>query len=325
MGLNRSLIGRVMNVAILASVFIIAAVSAVVYGMTFKQIREFRLERLEERTTAKAHEQMAVFEQLDTILTQARQVYKATAAELDAEGQRELFEQAFPPFGDGTRRSTSELFNGTIDREGRAVEGIGGFIPDASSVEDQRLINVMAGYDIVRTVGPSLDYPFTDFWFFSADGDVIVYAPQSTDALASYRQELPANYDLTSEPIAALARPQLNPDRRLQCADIAPMANRPRRGRQTLTSRCQIPVDDADGRYIGSIGTTVLLSDWLRETVRLPDKAGFRYMVVSPEFGLLAHTNFGDRPDAGLRAALSEAEGVPELQRRLTGESGAFL
>ncbi|MEM1409797.1 MAG: ATP-binding protein, partial [Pseudomonadota bacterium] len=100
---------------------------------------------------------------------------------------------------------------------------------------------------------------------------------------------------------------------------------RPRRGRQTLTSRCQIPVDDADGRYIGAIGTTVLLSDWLRETVRLPDKAGFRYMVVSPEFGLLAHTNFGDRPDAGLRAALSEAEGVPELQRRLTGESGAFL
>lgn len=80
MRINRSLIGRVITVAGVASVAILVAVTVVAYGITYKEVSAYRLARMIDRTNERATEQMGDFEDFGAALQQSVAAFQRTRA-----------------------------------------------------------------------------------------------------------------------------------------------------------------------------------------------------------------------------------------------------
>ena len=324
MAFNRSLIGRVMAVAVPAALVIIAAVSAVVYVVTYREISAYRLERLEERTTERARRQEAVFAQIRTALSESRRHFQRVRERIDPDAARQRFDRAFPPHGDGSRRSRDALFDGMTDPGGREIFGTAGFVPAGARMEGDRLLDLMAAYEVVTMFGPSLHGQLPNFWFFSTAGDIVIFAPDRDDQLRPYRSDLPADFDFTGHTVARLASVENDPLRRMVCGNLNTMVYDPDGRSTVLTSSCQVPVDRPGAGHIGSFGSTLTITGWMNETVRTPDESSYRYMLVSPKHGLLAHPNvlLDGRIEAVER--VSQEENIESFLPHLDGKSGTF-
>ncbi|GGY46140.1 ATP-binding protein [Parvularcula lutaonensis] len=322
MHLQNSLIGRVVAVAALASVAIILAVSAVVYVTTYDEVREYRVERLQEKTISRAQTQMAVFNQIEMAFEESRRTFYRILDQLDPEESRARLEKYFPPFGDGTRRSADDLYEGTRDPYGRIIYGTGGFIPRADEMTPERSLHVMAAFETVISTGPGLKGLMPNFWFFTTEGDILVFAPDRPDALMPYRRELPADFDFQDQEVAKLGTVAEDPDRVMRCGKLNPMIYETDGARTELTSSCQIPVDNADGEHIGSFGVTLPLTGWMNETVKTEAEDQIRYMLVSRKYGLLAHTDLDFMGNAEHVAAIAEDEGLQQILPLLTDTTG---
>ncbi|MEM1381424.1 MAG: ATP-binding protein [Pseudomonadota bacterium] len=324
MRINRSLIGRVITVAGLASVAILVAVTAVAYGITYKEVSAYRLARMIDRTNERATEQMGDFEDFGAALQQSVAAFQRTRSTMTIDRALPVFVEAFPPFGDGSRRSIDGLFDGTIDARGRNVFGMGALIPSSTVMAEERILNLMAGYEVVSTFGPALKGQMDSFWFFTMAGDIVVFAPDRENRLRPYRYDLPGDFDFSTHQVASLARKDVNPDRAMICGQLDGMVYDRDAKTASLTSSCQIPIDDENGEQIGSFGTTLPITGWINATVQTKASAKHRYMLVSLEQGLLAHRDLraGGHPDD--IAALTDAEGVAAFRGKLVGESGSF-
>lgn len=322
MRLQSSLIGRVVAVAALASVAIIAMVSAVVYVTTYEEVREYRVERLLEKTVTRAEIQMAVFSQLESAFEASRNNYYRILDQLDPEASAERFERAFPEFGDGTRRSSDALYEGTTDKFGRTIYGTGGFIPNTDEMDEEHRRQVMAAFETIVSTGPGLKGLMPNFWFFTTKGDILVFAPDRPDELLPYRKELPADFNFQDQEVAKLATLAENPERVMVCGKLNPMVYDTRTSQTELTSSCQIPVDNAAGEHVGSFGVTLAITGWMNDTVKTKPEDELRYMLVSRKYGLLAHTGLDSMGNADHVSRIADAEGLESILPLLTDTSG---
>lgn len=324
MRFQASLIGRVMAVAVLASVAITGCVSIAVYRITYAEITEYREDRLIASTVNRAKLQMAVFEQIEAAQQEARNAFYRVRGSLDIVATRERFDELFPPFGDGTRRSSDSVFEGFANGDGRLVYGAAGYIPRGDEISDTDVLNYMSGVEIVNDFGPGMHGAVPNFWFFTTRGDIFVFAPKRPDELRPYRFELPANFDFSDQEIAKLATHAADPLREMRCGALSPMVYDRSGSRSILTSSCQTPIDDPQGRYIGSFGVTLPLTGWMNDTVRREASDQKRFMIVSPRYGLLAHSAI-DSGHAGDRIAeLADEEMLEELRPLLVDQEGVL-
>ena len=327
MFLQRSLIGRVMTAGVLASVVIIAVVSVVVYRVTFDEISEYQFDKLQQTTIARAHSQMVVFERLEQALEEARGTYYQVLDDLEPAASRERFERFFPEFGDGTRRSASSIYDGLTNPYGHTIYGMAGFIPKASEMTTARRREVMSGFETVRQFGPSLHGQIPNFWFFTNHGDIIVFAPDRPNELRPYRYELPADFDFSDQEVAKLGSLVEDPDRVMRCGKLNPMVYEADGTNTVLTSSCQIPVDDEIGNHIGSFGVTLALTGWMNDTVRTAPDENFRFILMSPRYGMMAHSSLDAAAPGGSAADVErtgDTERVDLLAPLLVGNTGVF-
>jgi signal transduction histidine kinase/ActR/RegA family two-component response regulator len=320
MGLRRSLIGRLMVAALGASVLVSAVVALFVYRVTFDEIRDYRVGQLRERVDARAATQTVIFDKLRVTQKEAVRSFHKTLASLDEDAAAGRLDAYFPHFGDGTRRSSDALFEGFEDPYGRRVFGIGGFIPRASELSDDEMATIMAGYETISRFGPAQLGDFVNFWFFTTRGDIVVFAPERPNELRPYRYEVAADFSFSDREVATIATVANNPSRKMRCGSLNPMVYQ-EGGATDLTSSCQTPVDDAEGRHVGSFGVTMPLLSWMGKTVAVEDDDRFRYLLVGPEHGLLAHS---DIADTGQVATKAEEEDVGRLLELIEGDAGVI-
>ncbi|MCQ8183840.1 ATP-binding protein [Parvularcula maris] len=308
----------------LAAIAVSVLLSVSVYMLTRAEVEEYWTERLLQTTLSRAERQRTTFENLDTAFGEIRSYHDKVQNRLDPEASWERFETHFPPFGDGTRRSTSALYEGVPDPYGNALWGTAGYFPRAGELTGERRRLVMASFEVINRFGPALHGQVPNLWFFSLEGDVVVFAPDRPDQLMPYRRDLPPDFDFSQQEVFSLASVAEAPERDMRCGRLNPMVYEVDGAKTTLTSSCQIPIDDAEGNHLGSFGVTLPLTGWMNVTVEAGADQNHRFMLMSRRYGLLAHS---DLDTGGLPEdvqAMASREDVEGLLGRMTAESGAF-
>ncbi|MEE4208806.1 MAG: ATP-binding protein, partial [Parvularcula sp.] len=319
---GRTLIGRVMLVAAAVSVVLITLVFVAVYKITYSEIKTYQLKELQEAVENRAKRQEGVFAQLRSHQAESTRAFHRILSSMDDEAAAEAFDVLFPLQPDGSRRSADALFEGTTDPLGGQTYGIGAFIPRGESVTPERRNRLLAAYEVLRTFGPAHFGRVDNAWFFSTDGDVIVFAPNRPDRLMPYRRDLPADFSFDSHEVSQLATLANNPSRVMVCGRLNPTIYNP--DGEALTSSCQTPVDGPSGRHLGSFGVTLPVTSWMHKTVEVEDGEAYRFVLMSDRYGLLAHS---DLEVSGLSDDVErfyDLERVDTLLAKIGGPVGSF-
>jgi signal transduction histidine kinase/AmiR/NasT family two-component response regulator len=311
-----------MIVAGAVSVVLITIVFAAVYKITYDEIRAYQLEELKEAVAARAQRQEGVFAQLETTQRESAKAFGRILESMDPQASKIVFERDFPLFGDGTRRSTDELFEGRSNALGQQTFGIGAFIPRAGAIGPERRARLMAAYETLRTFGPSHAGRVDNAWFFSVDGDIIVFDPGRPDKLLPYRKELPADFSFDDHEVSKLATVANNPSRKMACGRLNPMIYDA--DGKALTSSCQTPVDDAEGNHLGSFGVTLPVTSWMHRTVEVDEDEPYRFVLISDRYGLLAHTDLEIGGSSEDVRQVSNSERVDALLAQIDSPAGSF-
>ncbi|MEM9810011.1 MAG: ATP-binding protein [Pseudomonadota bacterium] len=319
---THSLIGRVMIAAAFASVAIVTVVTTGVFVLEFRHEKQDGLQRLQEATIARAQQQQVLFDNLAGHQTAAIDAFHDRLASIDTAEAEARFDRLFPLFGDGTRRSLDAHFEGQYDANGNSIYGMAAFIPRVDELTPLDRVRIVVAFDIVRTFGPSFIVSSPNFWFFTSRGDVVIFAPERPNRLMPYRRDLPADFDFASAPIIQASTLAANPTRTLNCSGLSNFIY-DQQGASAM-SGCQTPIDDENGAHIGSFGVTLSLQGWLREAVTPRRGDSRKWMIASPDFGLLAHTDLlGDlqNPQETIAAKSDEVE---HFLTHIDGKMGVF-
>lgn len=184
-------------------------------------------------------------------------------ARIDAGRPVTLFQQydeAFPRFGDGTRRSVDALFEGGMGNDGTPVQGVGAFLGDAETMSADQEFWFMSGYETIRRVGPQYVAPGSSLYYFTPDRRMVMYAPYREDGLSFYRHTAPADFNLRADEDPILFGADTNPRRELQCTRLSFFISS--EGGERSAMACRTPVWQGDV-LLGAFGSSFEVGDIL--------------------------------------------------------------
>ncbi|MBR9824493.1 MAG: hypothetical protein GYB36_01675 [Alphaproteobacteria bacterium] len=208
---------------------------------------------LERWTDELVEPQIARLTEIADLNTAARDAYLSALVQHDGRIENSVFDRAFPLFGDGTRRSAPDLFDGMTTPEGEQVYGIGAFVGDADAMtEDQRLW-FWLGYETIRRLGPERVDPEASLYYFTADRRAVLFGPHRTDRLEFYRINAPADFNMRGDEDHILFGEEANPARELQCTKISRYISDDAGERSSMA--CRIPIWQGDV-LLGALGSS---------------------------------------------------------------------
>lgn len=250
------------------------------------------LDRLQANVSAVATEHDDIFRSAERSQQLALEAFSKRldiwAARSDVDSQ---FEATFSASPDGTHRSHDRDFDGAINEEGRLVYGLGAFIaPDPAMSRDKK-IQLLAAYDVVVAFGEASLFWADNFYYYTPESDLIIFAPNREDRLEYYRKTAPAAFNFQDRPIGQHVRPENNPERTIQCTGLENVMYD--QTRLKLTSGCQTPVD-LNGVHTGAFGVSFLLTGWLSEAIGTPIE-GKRPFIIQSDGQMIAHEALIDR------------------------------
>ncbi len=300
------------------SILAAALSGAAIFAHFYERERVVYLQRLQSKIVAEAGRRGAIFER-------ARSAHVAAAAaferrmrawdERDDAAQR--FASVYRAQPDNTYRSDHRDFDGWLTDGGRWVYGLGAFIPPGAEDDPAKQRLLLAAHDVVASFGEAqLDWA-NNFYFYTPDNDLVIFAPDREDRLLFYRKEAPATFNFQDREIGQHVRPENNPDRAMRCTGLENVMYD--RTRTRLTTGCQSPVD-RDGRHVGAFGVSFLLGGWLAEVVARPIE-GAKPFVIDGTGEMIAHEALIDRSGGENAARLLAAEiGAASLVEELAGQ-----
>jgi len=209
---------------------------------------------------------------------------------LDHPTAERLFDQDYPLFGDGTRRSPPEAFDGQWSRAGEFSYGMGAFIGRANQLTQEDRATFAAAYGVVGEYGRVARNAYDNFYFFTPQTRLVMFGPDRPDHLMYYRHDAPADLDISNEEIASLTSPVRDPLRVTRCTNLQRLLQDHHGER--LATGCVTPVYWR-GRYIGSFGSSIELTGFFLDAVRgsLPGATslvatGTGELIAAPEFAI---------------------------------------
>ena len=245
-----------------------------------RKVMEASALHIEER----ANRQSALFADVRAIeYATGRGFANRLAAMEDADVSAE-FNWLFPEFGDGTRRSRPELFDGYRTADGDYVYGVGAFIADVD-VAPERQRQLIAAYHTVRQHGEANLGHFDNLNFVTPNNDLIIFAPGREDRLQFYRRDAPADFDLQSEELAQIVSPANNPMGVARCTQLSRLLYV--RDGVALTTGCHFPVR-ASGHHLGAFGVTISMQNYLANAI-VDAEPNSQNMILTREGSLVAH------------------------------------
>ncbi|HEY0052304.1 MAG TPA: hybrid sensor histidine kinase/response regulator, partial [Caulobacteraceae bacterium] len=127
------------------------------------------------------------------------------------------FARLFPVRADGTRRSPANMFDGVSDGKGGYVHGFGAFMANGAAMTASDRALMMAAARVVYASGQADIEKFDNFYFFTPDDRMVIFAPRRPDRLMYYRQNAPASFSFRGEDMVRLMTPATNPQRLFRC------------------------------------------------------------------------------------------------------------
>ena len=199
-----------------------------------------------------------------------------------------LIERRYPRFGDGTRRSRPEDFDGQTASDGEFTYGMGALIAHADAMTPLQRAAFATAFDVVSDFGRVAHSRYDNFYFLVPGTRVVMFGPDRPDRLMFYRHDAPANLDLSHEQMSHLTEPQADPDRRTRCTNLQRLIQNTHGER--LASACLTPVY-IHGVYVGDFGSSIDLTGFFLDAVKraLP---GATSLVIMDNGDLIASPRF---------------------------------
>lgn len=305
---NRSLARTLLIVTLALSAGFTVIASFVTFQIVSHGLTSEKLTHLGEYAGERALVENQLFEDAARVQIQAgealvRRMQALTQAEVDRS-----FEEAFLLRADGTRRSPPQDFEGRKSATGEPVFGMGAFISRGEhlSAEERRLL--VSAWQVVGRFGEA-QLGFNDnFYFFTPDNRLVMFAPARADRLSFYRETAPADFSFANEDLVQVTLPSVNPERRTRCTGLRRLLYV--QTGAALTTGCHTPVD-IDGRHVGAFGTTLQMGARLLNSVREGPSGGVN-LIVDAQGGLVAFPG-STTPGAASPAEVARYEKQYEL------------
>lgn len=230
-----------------------------------------RAEMLQSYIRVRADREQTLFNEARTLTEAAEDAFlrrHALIADIDV---TEEFDALFPPFGDGTRRSHPDLFDGRALAGSDYVFGIGAFMADGEAMTAEEERRYMAGFHVVRNFGEAHLGEFSSLYYFTPDRRVVIFAPDREDRLAFYRYEAPADFNLQADEDPALFSEETNPDSAMQCTRLSRFVYSD--GGERSATACRKPIR-VNGELMGGFGTSIDMTEHLASSLEAPPAGG---------------------------------------------------
>ncbi len=243
------------------------------------------------------------FSDLMDVHRAAGDALRARAADLTPATASRLFDEEYPLQPDGTRRSRDRAFDGFVQPDGDRVYGMGAFISRGREVSARDKALLVAAFDVVGHTGEILRQDYDNFYFFTPDSRLVMFAPDRPDKLIYYRRTAPADMDVSHEQMIRLTEPAANPRRLTRCTSLQRLLQDNHGER--LATACVTPVD-VNGVHVGAFGSSIVLTSYFMQAINraLP---GASNLIVSGEGDLIAYPGFAT-PGRVTEAALARYE-----------------
>ncbi len=236
----------------------------------------------------------------------------------DADVER-LMAMNFPLKGDGTRRTAPDLFDGRTEDDGDTIYGVGGYLSRAAEMSPQERRAFVAALPVTSRFGESLTGFYDNFYFYTPDTRMVMFAPDREDRLIFYRQDAPATLDITREQMATIVQPANNPTGATVCTDLQRKVTETDGARSGVA--CVTPVY-VNRRFVGAFGSSLDLSGYFRRAVGqgLP---GATNMIISGDGKLIAFPEGPGRAAGDAEVKARERElGLADIAARIRADGG---
>ena len=281
---DRSLARRLLMVTLALSAGFTVIASFVTFQIVSNGLTSEKLTHLSSYAAERAQTENQLFEDTARLQNQAsaalaRRMRALTQAEVDRS-----FEQAFPLQADGTRRSHPQDFEGRKSATGEPVFGLGAFVArgEQVSADERRLL--IAAWQVVGRFGEAQLGSNDNFYFYTPDDRLLIFAPSRPDRLIFYRETAPASFSFANEDLVRVSLPSFNPERRTMCTGLRRLLYV--QSGEAQTTGCHTPVD-IDGRHVGAFGTSLQMGGRLLKSVEQPPSGGVN-LIVDARGGLVA-------------------------------------
>ena len=209
---------------------------------------------------------------VDKRFSNLENLHKSAAAELErrvgllspADVDR-LAEQYYPLRADGTRRSRPEFFDGHLATTGEFTYGMGALLIRPEEITREQKAVLVAAFEIVSDFGQAAHGEYDNFYFFTPGTRLVMFGPDRPDKLLFYRQDAPADLDLSQEEMSSLTLPENDPTRATRCTNLQRLIQDNHGER--LATGCMTPAY-VDGRYVGSFGSSIELTGFFLNAIR---------------------------------------------------------
>jgi signal transduction histidine kinase/ActR/RegA family two-component response regulator len=284
MRIGWSLARKLLMVTLALSTGFTIVAALVTFQVVSNELTTEKLNHLSDYAAERAYTENQLFEDAARLQNQAsaalvRRMRALTQAEVDRS-----FAQAFPLQADGTRRSRPQDFEGSRSATGEPVFGLGAFVArgEQVSADERRLL--IAAWQVVGRFGEA-QLGFNDnFYFYTPDDRLLIFAPSRPDRLIFYRETAPASFSFAKDELVRVTLPSLNPERRTLCTGLRRLLYV--QSGTALTTGCHTPVD-IEGRHVGAFGTTLQMGGRLLKSVAHAPTGGIN-MIVDARGGLVA-------------------------------------
>ncbi|WP_291841745.1 cache domain-containing protein [Maricaulis sp.] len=256
---------------VLLSAFFAGISGLAAHNILMSSLSTARAEMLQSYIRVRADREQTLFDDARTLTEAAEAAFLRRHSLIDGTDIADEFDALFPPFGDGTRRSHPDLFDGRSLPGADYVFGIGAYLGDGENmtVEEQR--RYMAGFHVVRAFGEAHLGDFSSLYYFTPDRRVVIFAPEREDRLAFYRYEAPADFDLRADEDPRLFSLETNPDSLMQCTRLSRFVYND--GGERSATACRKPIR-IDGELMGAFGTSIDMTEHLASSLEAPPAGG---------------------------------------------------
>ena len=269
----------------------LAAVSVVTSGVVatafgYWNVLETRAQILEKYLFERGEQEDNKFVEVQDAQSVARNIFWKFYANLPDDEIEAGIEAYFPVQPDGTRRSIDELFDGIYLEQYGPVNGMGVLLPNQTGWTNERARIVYAAFLTILRVGSTLEDKLESLWFYTPDGDLLVFSPNRVDRLEFYRKTSPPDFNVAEMPLSEISSFEANPDAKTRCTPLTDIAYMPKG--EGLTTGCQTPVR-REGTQFGVFGTTLPLSAAFHEALNdVPQETANLYFMRT-DGDLIAH------------------------------------
>ncbi|WP_297737910.1 cache domain-containing protein [uncultured Maricaulis sp.] len=264
------------QLVIIAVHVLISAVFAAISGLAAHKIlmnslSTARAEMLQSYIRVRADREQTLFDEARTLTEAAEAAFLRRLSRIEGEEIVDEFDALFPPFGDGTRRSHPDLFDGRALPGADYVFGIGSYLGDGEQMTIEERRRYMAGFHVVRVFGEAHLGEFSSLYYFTPDRRVVIFAPEREDRLAFYRYEAPADFNLQADEDPRLFSPETNPESLMQCTRLSRFVYTD--GGERSATACRKPIR-VDGELMGAFGTSIDMTEHLASSMEAPPAGG---------------------------------------------------